>query len=143
METTGYHLIVYGLSPYLILAIRLARSGNKANPLSGCVYLTTVGCRSRFRITIYILFIKVAALTAKKNTSVRWHPLFIRWCLSIMLSSPKTYDIIRDSEFISLPCRRTLCDYTNWVKAEPGFQPEITSLLLKEAKVDALSDSKR
>ena len=82
-------------------------------------------------------------VAAAKKTSARWHPLFIRWCLSIMLSSPKTHDIIRDSEFISLPCRGTPRDYTNWVKAEPGFQSEITSLLLKEAKVDALSDSKR
>ena len=60
-----------------------------------------------------------------------------------MLSSPKMYDIIRDSGFILLPCRRTLRDYTNWVKAKPGFQPEIMDLLRKEANVDALPDSKR
>ena len=87
--------------------------------------------------------IQVAALNAKKKTSVRWHPLFVRWCLSIMLSSPKTYDIIRDSGFISLPCRRTLRDYTNWMKTKPGFQSEIMKLLQTEAKVDELPDSKR
>ncbi len=51
-----------------------------------------------------------------------------------MLCSPKAYKVMRDSEFIYLPSKRTLRDYTNWIKCTPGFQPEVTELLRKETK---------
>ena len=38
-------------------------------------------------------WLQVVANKAKK-TGVRWHPLFIRWCLNIMLTSGKSYDIL-------------------------------------------------
>ena len=81
----------------------------------------------------------MAASKAKKN-GVRWHPLFIRWCLNIMLTSSKTYEIIRESGFISLPSKRTLQDYTHWIKLQPGFNADIIEYLRIEANVDGLSD---
>ena len=30
-----------------------------------------------------------------KTTGVCWYPLFIRWCLYIMLTSGKSYDILQ------------------------------------------------
>jgi len=85
---------------------------------------------------------QVAASKAAK-TGVRWHPLFVRWCLNIMLTSGKTYDIIRDSGLISLPSRRTLRDYTHWMKLTPGFNAEVINHLRREANVDSLASWQR
>ncbi|XP_065891694.1 uncharacterized protein [Dysidea avara] len=85
---------------------------------------------------------QAAACRAKKN-GVRWHPLFIRWCLNIMLTSGKTYDIIRESGFIRLPSRRTLRDYTNWMKLKSGFNAELLNYMREEFKIDTLPPWKR
>ena len=79
---------------------------------------------------------------AKKETGMRWHPLFIRWCLNLSHVSPKAYEVIRESE-IQLPTRRTLNDYTHWVSAKPGFSHEVDLFLRSESKVDDLQDWKR
>ena len=78
--------------------------------------------------------VQVAAGKAKSRQGIRWHPLFIRWCLSILISGPKTYDVIRDSEFFILPSRRTLRDYTNWTKTKIGYQMETLKMLMAEAE---------
>ena len=83
---------------------------------------------------MHCLPLQVTASKAKGKSGIRWHPLFIRWCLSIMLSGPKTYDIIRDTGFFSLPSRRTLRDYTNWTKTEIGYQVEAMSYLRKKVE---------
>ena len=61
-----------------------------------------------------------------------------------MLTSSKTYEIIRESGFISLPFKCTLrdCVYTYWTKLKPGFSAEIFNHLRKEAKVDSLQTGK-
>lgn len=82
-------------------------------------------------------------MKAKSKKGFRWHPLFIRWCLNIMLTSSKTYDIIKDSGFITLPSKRTLRDYTNWFKSRPGFQTEIDGYLRDEANVNDLEEWKK
>ena len=79
-------------------------------------------------------------MKAKSKTGRRWHPLFIRWCLNIALASSKTYNIIRDSGFITLPSKRTLRDYTNWFKSKTGFQVEVDKFLRDEAKAEGLED---
>lgn len=60
-----------------------------------------------------------------------------------MLTSSKTYEIIRDSGFIHLPSQRTLFDYTHWIKLKPGFNAEVFNYLKTEAKVDQLADYDR
>ena len=94
-------------------------------------------------MTIFIMYAQVAAMKAKGKTGRRWHPLFIRWCLNIALASPKTYDIIQDSGFVTLPSKRTLRDYTHWFKSKPGFQVEVDKFLREEAKVEELEGWKR
>ena len=84
-----------------------------------------------------------AAALGKNKYGNKWHPLFIRWCLNIMLSSPRTYDVIRESGFICLPSRRTLRDYTNSTTIKAGFQHEVFQELKKEAKLDELPEWKR
>lgn len=82
-------------------------------------------------------------MRAKSKSGRRWHPLFIRWCLNIALTSSKTYNIMRDSGFITLPSRRTLRDYTHYFKSKPGFQCEVDSFLREECHVDEIEDWKR
>ena len=57
-----------------------------------------------------------------------------------MLTSSKTYEIIRESGFILLPSKRTLQDYTHWIKLQPGFNADVFEYLRKEVNVDGLSD---
>lgn len=87
-----------------------------------------------------LIFIQVAASKKKKKQGMRWHPLFIRWCLNIMLTSSKAYDIMRESDLITLPSKRTLRDYTHWHKLEPGFDATVINYLRKEIKIDTLED---
>lgn len=78
----------------------------------------------------------------EKKQGMRWHPLFIRWCLNLSRVSGKAYEIMKESG-IQLPSRRTLNDYTHWVTAQPGFSHEIDTFLKTEAKVDELDDWQR
>ena len=83
-------------------------------------------------------------MKARSKKAVRWHPLFIRWCLNIALTtSSKAYEIIRESEFISLPSRRTLRDYTHWFRSKSGFQVEVDKYLMDEADPSNSEDWKR
>ena len=66
------------------------------------------------------------AASLSNSRSMRWHPLFIKWCLYLKLSS-KAYETIRDSGCISLPSQRTLRDYTHFVKSTSGFSAEVDS----------------
>ena len=36
-----------------------------------------------------IFLLKVEALKLKRKTGIRWHPLFVRWCLNLPRVSPK------------------------------------------------------
>ena len=60
-----------------------------------------------------------------------------------MLTSSKTYQIIRESGFICLPSQRTLKDYTHWTKLQPGFNADLFNHMMKEAKVDQMKDWER
>ena len=78
----------------------------------------------------------------KKREGMRWHPLFIRWCLNLSRVSPKAYEIMKESG-IQMPTRRTLNDYTHWVSAKPGFSYEVDVFLRTEVRVDELDNWQR
>jgi hypothetical protein len=86
---------------------------------------------------------QIAAAKVKAKQAVRWHPVFIRWCLNIMLNSPKTYNIIRESGVLSLPSTRTLKDYSNWFKSEAGFQDEVFTMLYEDYNIPSLNLAQR
>ena len=46
----------------------------------------------------------------------------IRFCLSLLSKSPSAYEEIRNSHILTLPSTRTLRDYKNFIKPEPGFR---------------------
>ena len=76
---------------------------------------------------------KARQLSSTKQ--MRWHPMFIRWCLRIKLMSNRAYGAFRSSGLLKLPSERTLRDYSNWMKAKPGFQPEVDKQLLEESEL--------
>ena len=81
-------------------------------------------------------------MKVKSKTEIRWHPLFIRWCLNLSRVSPKAYEVLKESGF-QMPTRRTLNDYTHWVSAKPGFNHEVDVFLQTEAKVETLEEWQR
>ena len=64
----------------------------------------------------------------------------IKWCLNLKLLSSAAYHCLRSSGFVNLPSERTLLDYTHFFKSKPGFQIEVEQMLMKEIRVDTMSD---
>ena len=60
---------------------------------------------------------------------VRYHPMIIRFCISLAAKSGSTYDELRDSNIVVLPSRRTLQDYQNAIKPNVGFNPPVIAEL--------------
>ena len=63
--------------------------------------------------------------------------------LNLMLSSPKAYNIIRESGVIVLPSKRTLKDYTHWFRSDIGFQNEAFQQLQEDYKVTEFNEAQR
>lgn len=74
------------------------------------------------------------AALSKKKTAMRWHPLMIKWCLYLRHLSGKAYEGLRQSGCLQLPSQRTLRDYSNCVKAGPGFPKEVDEQFLSAAR---------
>ena len=69
--------------------------------------------------------------TMLHNTrSMKWHPLFIKWCLYLRHLSGKSYEMLRESGCIYLPSQRTLRDYTHFIPSHIGFSAEVDQQLL-------------
>ena len=68
-----------------------------------------------------------------KGTRVRYHPMIIRFCLSLAAKSASAYDELRSSNVLTLPTRRTLRDYKNVVKPGSGFNHQVIDELTKIA----------
>ena len=71
--------------------------------------------------------------------SIRYHPMIIRYCLSLAAKSSSMYDDIRYDEkngtgFLILPSRRRLRDYKNYIRPQHGFNPEIIDELAQKTK---------
>ena len=73
-----------------------------------------------------------ASKTDKRG--IRWHPLFIKWCLYLDHLSCKAYDALRNCGSLYLPSKRTLQDYSHCIKAGAGFSCEVDEQLLQAAK---------
>ena len=82
---------------------------------------------------------QIEALKCTDSRQVRWHPMIIKWCLSIKLRSSSSYSALSNSGVLVLPSDRTLRDYTHFVKAQAGFSPEdLDKQLQREAKLDSI-----
>ncbi|KXJ07724.1 DNA transposase THAP9 [Exaiptasia diaphana] len=71
-------------------------------------------------------------LFSRSSKGVRYHPMIIRFCLSLLAKSPSCYEELRNSGVLVLPSQQRLKDYRNAIKPERGFQREIIDELNKE-----------
>ena len=76
---------------------------------------------------------------SSSSTSVKYHPMIIRYCLALAAKSPGAYEDIRYNEktgtgFLILPSQRRLRDYKNYIHAQRGFNPEIVDELKSKVK---------
>ena len=60
-------------------------------------------------------------LFSLSSTGVRFHPMIIRYCLSLATKPPSCYKELRASGILKLPSLRTLCDYKNHSKPSTGI----------------------
>ena len=56
---------------------------------------------------------------------MKWHPLFIKWCLYLRHLFEKSYDLLQTSGCVKLPSQSTLRDYTHHIPATIGFSAEV------------------
>ena len=68
----------------------------------------------------------------------RYHPMIIRFALSLAMKSGSAYDELRKSGILILPSRRTLSDYKNAITPLTGFNPGVIAELKKTC--DVLND---
>ena len=69
----------------------------------------------------YILWeqqVKYNHLTDKRQ--MRWHPLIIRFGLSLKYASSAAYRTVASTGLLSLPSEWTLRDYTHWCSVQNG-----------------------
>ena len=88
----------------------------------------------KFLINLNLILFRAYSGSNKKRSlsrsgqGMRWHPLIIKWCLYLRQQSSKAYEVLRDS---GLPSQHTLRDYSNCVKAKPGFSCDVDQQLMK------------
>ena len=75
------------------------------------------------------LFLEQQRALIGKGTGVMYHPMIIRFCLSLAATSAFAYDELRPSNMLTLPTRRTLRDYNNAVKPGAGFNHQVINEL--------------
>ncbi|KAK3926609.1 Rhodocoxin [Frankliniella fusca] len=81
---------------------------------------------------------QMKALSRQNNPrSMRWNPMMVQIALHLQNISPAALNYLKDAGFISMPCNRTLYDFTHFVDNKEGVQHEILSLL--EKKIEPLS----
>ena len=71
--------------------------------------------------------------------NVKYHPMIIRYCMSLASKSAAAYDNIRYDEktgtgFVILPSHRCLRDYKNYIPPQRGFNEDIVNELLEKVK---------
>ena len=71
--------------------------------------------------------------SVKNSKSMRWHPLFIKWCIYLRHLSGSAYDFLRETGCVALPSKRTLRDYTYYISAGIGFSDDVDKQLMNVA----------
>ena len=69
----------------------------------------------------------------KSSKSMKWHPLFIKWCLYLRHLSGISYEHLRQSGCLKLPSQATLRDYTHIriiFPPKPDFQHKLIEIFL-------------
>lgn len=72
--------------------------------------------------------------SCRSSTGYRFHPMIIRFCLSLASRSSSCYEELRNSGVLVLPSQRTLKDYRNFIKPQCGFNPKVIKELREQTK---------
>ena len=72
---------------------------------------------------------------------MRWHPLMIRFALNLKYLSYNAYRAV--GNFLALPSRRTLCDYTHVMSANAGISSEMIVRLKDDMKFDSCDSAEK
>lgn len=80
------------------------------------------------------------ASQVKKSSSMKWHPLMIKWCLYLRYKSSGAYEALKESACLKLPSQRLLRDYTHVIKAVNGFSLEGDEQLVRVAELPTLKE---
>ena len=62
---------------------------------------------------------------------MRYHPMIIRFFLSLASKSKSAYEELSNSNILVLPSSRTLRDYKNAIAPQTGFRKQIIDDLIK------------
>ena len=73
-------------------------------------------------------------LFTRSPKGCRYHPMIIRFCLSLASKSKSAYEELRNSNILRLPSTRTLFDYKNLIKPGTGFRKEMIDNLCEITK---------
>ena len=78
-------------------------------------------------------------IAESKSSSIRYHPMVIKFCLSLASKSSSAYSDLRydsktGSGILVLPSLRTLRDYKNYIRPRRGFNPDIINDLSVKTK---------
>ena len=84
------------------------------------------------------LFLQQQVKASQKDNSkgMRWHPTMIRLALSLHITSPAAYELLRDTGMVKLPSSRTLFDYAKVKPAQEGIDEVVIESIGK--RVDKL-----
>ena len=63
------------------------------------------------------------AMTYSNAHQMRWHPMMIRFCLSLAIKSPSAYNSFQN--VLYLPSKRRLRDYKNVIRPQAGFSLQV------------------
>lgn len=78
----------------------------------------------------------------KSSKGMVWHPLIIRWCLSIYHTSPTAYRQLssKHTKFMVLPHVNTLKKYINFTTPQTGFNPDVIERMIVDSKLKELKE---
>ena len=79
------------------------------------------------------------------KSSMKWHPLIIRWCLSIYHTSPAAYKQIssKRNNILILPHINTLKRYINFTEPASCFNKDVIAKLVVDCKLKDLTDNEK
>ena len=74
---------------------------------------------------------------------MKWHPLIIRWCISLYLKSPSAYGHICSTPFLNLPCKNTVQKYINFTYPGCGFNKNVMYNLTRKIDLPNVKEHQR
>ncbi|XP_052126892.1 uncharacterized protein LOC127750159 isoform X2 [Frankliniella occidentalis] len=77
---------------------------------------------------------QVKASQQKNASGMRWHPTMVRFALSLHLTSPAAYKVMRETGMVKLPSSRTLFNYSHAKPIEEGIDKAVLEKLAADVE---------